>query len=115
MDLQNLQPHQKLGRRDQGGHISRPLPQIGFTNQELLKILQENPDNARQLAEQMQTDPNIAKAIGLTFGKQQLPSQPQTLANLEVPPQPSAQQVLPPTSNSGVCSLVTAIGMQSKR
>ena len=59
----------------------------------------------------MQTDPNIAKALGLTFGKLQSPSKPQTLANLQLPPQPSARQVLPPPGPPGVCSLVTANGI----
>ena len=53
VDLPNLQPEQKLGRQDQEGQRSQPLLPLGFTNQELLNTLQENPDIARQLVEQM--------------------------------------------------------------
>lgn len=50
VDLPNLPPEQKFGRQeaspDQGDQRSQTLLPLGFTNQELLKTLQENPDIA---------------------------------------------------------------------
>jgi len=109
VELPNLPNPQQFERQVENPVQSKSTLPLGFTSQELLKTLQENPAVARQLAEQMQTDPSIAKSLGLTFGQ---PAQPKLSANLVLPPQPSARQVLPPPGpQAGVCSLITRNGI----
>ena len=115
VELPNLSPPNQLERQvaliGPTEQPSSPRLPLGFTSEELLKTLQENPDVAQQLARQMQKDPSIAKSLGLSFEEPEQPAQPKILANLELPPPTSARQVLPPPGPPGVCSLVTLNGI----
>ena len=89
MQLSRQEKRQKQNEFNEA--VAELDPSSSFSNQDLLEMLQENPNIVQELLQQLQADPGSAESLG----KLQLP----------------ARQVLPALPPPGVCSLVTANGI----